>query len=504
MNLLHIDAVVAQLAVGNVIKTIDEIRDGGLSGTGGAHQSDLLTGLRVDGDVMQNGLFLGIAKIHIFENHIALQRLVICLSGILMIMLPGPAAGPFAAFCQRAVLLMRIHQHHIALVLLRRGIQQPEDTLRTGQCHDHVVELHADLVDGHGEALVEGQEAGQGADGEANTLVQRKETAHEGTEHIAGVAQLCIDGPENIGEGICLPGTLVEILVQLVKVPDGGLLVTEDLDHLFAAHGFLDKAVQGTQIPLLQNEIPAGNGAGQTGAEEHQHHHADRQQREHRAQHQHHGKDTENRNAGIEHLGQRLADHLPQGVDIVRVDGHNVAVGVGVEEADGKGFHVVKEVLTEMHHAALGDLCHETGLQVDCTHTEGVEAGHPKNGQSQRTEIRLGRGQQRGNVAVNEGLGEHGSLHAGQYGYDDAAHHQKEPQAIIFHNIGEKPQEKLSRVLYLGTGTLAPAGRTPHGPCILIGHHFLHSAVSTAFLYFYFSALSKSALLPIWESHTSR
>ncbi len=464
VDLLHIDAVIAELAVGNLIKTIDEVRNGGLSGTGGAHQSDLLTGLCMNGNVMEHGLVLRVPEIHIFKDHIALQRLVIGLSGILMIMLPGPAAGSFAAFCQRPVLILCIYQHDIAVVSLGLCIQETEDTLCAGQRHDYVVELHADLIDGHGEVLVEGEEAGQGAYGEAHALIQGQETADKGTEHIAGIAELRVDGSQNIGKGVCLPGTLVERLIQAVKVLNGGLLVTEDLHHLFAAHGFLNKTVQGTEIPLLQHEVFAGNRAGHTGEEEHQRHHHQCHQCQNGTQHQHHGQNTENGDGRVEHLGQRLADHLPQGVNVVGIDGHDVAVGMGIKEADGQCLHVVEEILSQVHHAALGDLRHQPGLQINGGDADRIAAGHPQNGMGQRREIRLGSGQQRRDIVVDEGFGEHGSLHTGQYGCDNAAHHQQEPQTVIFHHIGEKPQEKLSRILHLGTGASCASAGTAHDP----------------------------------------
>ena len=56
LYLVDIYAVIADLAVGNIIKAVDEVGDGGLAGTRRADEGDLLAGLCIDGDVVQNVL----------------------------------------------------------------------------------------------------------------------------------------------------------------------------------------------------------------------------------------------------------------------------------------------------------------------------------------------------------------------------------------------------------------------------------------------------------------
>ena len=53
-DLADVDAVVENLAVGNVVKAVDEVRDGRLARAGRADKGDLLAGLCVDGDVVQD------------------------------------------------------------------------------------------------------------------------------------------------------------------------------------------------------------------------------------------------------------------------------------------------------------------------------------------------------------------------------------------------------------------------------------------------------------------
>ena len=48
LDLVDVDAVVADLAVGDVVEAVDEVGDGRLASTGGAHEGDLLTRLGIE------------------------------------------------------------------------------------------------------------------------------------------------------------------------------------------------------------------------------------------------------------------------------------------------------------------------------------------------------------------------------------------------------------------------------------------------------------------------
>ena len=52
-DLVDVDAVVADLALLNIVETVDQVGDGGLARAGGADEGDLLAGLGVKGNVMQ-------------------------------------------------------------------------------------------------------------------------------------------------------------------------------------------------------------------------------------------------------------------------------------------------------------------------------------------------------------------------------------------------------------------------------------------------------------------
>ena len=69
---------------------------------------------------------------------------------------------------------------------------------------------------------------------------------------------------------------------------------------------------------------------------------------------------------GVDELRQTLADHLAQGVgDIVGVDRHDIAVGVGVKVFDGQRLHMGEHFVTQVFQRALGDFA----IRRFCTNT---------------------------------------------------------------------------------------------------------------------------------------
>ena len=69
-DLIDVDAVVTDLAVGNVVEPVDEVRNGGLAGAGSAHEGDLLAGMGIEGHVMQHGLLRHIAKVRVLHGDV--------------------------------------------------------------------------------------------------------------------------------------------------------------------------------------------------------------------------------------------------------------------------------------------------------------------------------------------------------------------------------------------------------------------------------------------------
>ena len=161
LNLVHIDAVVADLSVLDIIKAVNQIGNGCFTRSRGTHKGDLLPRLRIKLHIMEHHLIIIIPEIHAVENHISFKFHIIYGMVRLMFVSPCPAACALRRLHKGAILLFHIDQCHITVVRLRRLIQHFKDALRTRHRHDNRVELLAHLVYGHVKASVEGQKTRQ-------------------------------------------------------------------------------------------------------------------------------------------------------------------------------------------------------------------------------------------------------------------------------------------------------------------------------------------------------
>ena len=385
-DLVDVDIVIADFTALDIVETIDQVGDRRLAGAGRTDEGDFLARQGMQVDVMQHDFVIGVAEIDVLERDIAFQRHIGRRAVCLVVMFPCPVSGMFFGlletaddsapeiFIQFGTVFRRVigpdtgtatdvDERDIAVILLRLGIEEIEDSLRTGQCRDNGIDLHRNLVDRHAEVLVEGQERGQCTYGKAGVLIQRNDAAHDCAQNIADIAELCVDRAENVGKGVGLVGCLVELLVELIKFFFGFIFMIEDLDYLFTGHRLFDKTVELSELFLLQHEVFAGHLCGLSRAEEHQRYHAERQKGQRHAEHEHRDQDRDNRDRAVEHHRQRLADHLPQRIDIVCVDRHDVAVRVGIKIPDRQRFHVFEYLYTKLFHRSLCDIGHQYGLQ---------------------------------------------------------------------------------------------------------------------------------------------
>ena len=500
-DLVDIDAVITDLAVLNAVKPVDQIGDGGLARPGGTHESDLLSRLGVQHDIVENHLFVRVPEIHMVKHHIPFQFRVSHGIRILMVMLPGPETGALRGFLDLLkVIPPGIDQFHIALIHLRFLVHQPEDSFRAGQCHNNAVKLHGNLVDRHAERPVQGQERRQISQAQPGDPGEGQHAADHRTHHITQIPQLCVHGAHDVGKLIGPVSAVTQSVVQFVELLQTLLLVAENLNHLLARHGFLNAAVQLSQIPLLGQEKPAGQGTHLFGRQYHHRHHGQRHQGEGNIQHQHGNQGCHHTDGTVEQLGQALTDHLPHGVNIVGVDGHDISVGMGIKISDGKFLHLPEQIIPQIFHGALGHIDHEPGLGEGRQHPQPVKTGHPADGSRQRTEIRILCPQQRHDIVINQRAHEQSSLQSRQYGSHNTHHHHDPVEGIVLKCIAQHPLKQPAGILNLGpgasgasvSGTMAMAssiiGALPPFGLSLLCHDYIPP----------FS--SKSPLPPVWDS----
>ena len=129
------------------------------------------------------------------------------------------------------------------------------------------------------------------------------------------------------------------------------------------------------EFGLLRNEETRGVGAEQLGHKGHKRDACHNDQTHPHAVIQHdkeHRGDDDDRH---EQVGQRLADHLAQRVDVVGVVAHDVAALVCVEVADWQVLHAVEHLLAQLLERALRDDGHGAVPEQRGQDADAVDAG---------------------------------------------------------------------------------------------------------------------------------
>ena len=118
--------------------------------------------------------------------------------------------------------------------------------------------------------------------------------------------------------------------------------MAEDLDHLLSGHDLLHIAVELADLLLLGDKIGPAQARQLAGSRQHKTHHSQGDQGQGNIQQDHTEEDTDDGESAVNQLGNALTEHLPQGIDVIGIDGHNIPMGMGIKIADGKLLHMGK------------------------------------------------------------------------------------------------------------------------------------------------------------------
>ena len=140
-----------------------------------------------------------------------------------------------------------------------------------------------------------------------------------------------------------------------------------------------------------------------------------------------------------------MAEQLPQGVHIVGVDGHNIAVSVGVEIFNGQCFHVVEQVVPKVTHGALADVDHNPVVGKGGNHAHSHNTGQTHQVGSQFTEIGGTVGHHRYDILIHQLLREGSSHHCGNGSNQNADNHQDKLDFIVMKHILDDPLDERRR-----------------------------------------------------------
>ena len=255
-DLVDIDAVVADLAVRDIVEPVDQVRDRRLACARRTDKGDLLPRLRIQSNVMQHDLVLVISEIYIIENHAAFLSLVGHRAFRPVRMPPCPLVRADRRFCQISVLvLFRMDKFHIPLIFLRLFIHQIEYTLGAGRRIDDKVNLLADLGDRVRKALIQSNKSNNRTDGHTRQTVDPQDRADNGHQRIADPADIGVDRHKQVGIAVRHVRTVSQPFINLMEIPHGRLFMAENFDDFLAIQHLFYKTVHCPQIHLLMDVI---------------------------------------------------------------------------------------------------------------------------------------------------------------------------------------------------------------------------------------------------------
>lgn len=245
-DLIDVDAIIADLAILNVIKAIDQIGNGCLPCARCPNEGNFLSRLCIKGNVMQNGLVRCIAKIHMVKHNAPLQ-LGIGQRSIVMRMLPRPHSGMFFRFPQLAIRFLDIHQRYITFVCFRLLIHECKDARGACQGGDNGIELIGNLRDGVVEIAGKRQERSDCAKCQRPRSLQAN-VGEAGNRHIAAqyrnndilhIAQRIHHGHNGIGVAVSAGSGRCPRPVLFSKFFFCGFLVAKNLNDFLPVYHFL-------------------------------------------------------------------------------------------------------------------------------------------------------------------------------------------------------------------------------------------------------------------------
>ena len=106
-DFVDVDAVIADFAVRNVVKTVQKVGDGGFTRARSAYKSHLLPRLCKKRYIVEHRLVLDIAEVHVFKTNVA-RKLRVAYRAVTQGLLPCPKPRALVAFRKGAVFLFGV------------------------------------------------------------------------------------------------------------------------------------------------------------------------------------------------------------------------------------------------------------------------------------------------------------------------------------------------------------------------------------------------------------
>lgn len=408
-DFFDVDAIVEDGAVVDVVKPIDEVGDGGFSRSGRANEGNFLSRLGVEGDVVEDLLGWCVTKIDVLETNIAAQATV--LSAAILHTLPGPDAGVALALCEGTVCVFcDIDKDDAAVVNLVGFIHERKNTRGTGERCDDGVELAGDLRHRHGKVAREREKAGDHADGHRTKTAETEigdaadghGCANEGDDDVLEIAEAVHDRHHGHSVAVGKIGGFFPGFVAALHFFLGFVLVAENLDDFFAVDDLFNVAIEGGERGLLLHKIRAGKTGDEAGDLDHTKNTEHHENGQPDANRQHGNENSDKCEKRAHSCGEGLAHHLAQGVNVVGVEAHDVAVFVAIEITDRQALHFGEHVVAHAFHGALRDERHDPAVSQRGDDAAGQKQTHAKDGVEQAAHVGISNADERPDVIVDE------------------------------------------------------------------------------------------------------
>ena len=339
-NIVNVHPVHRDLPGIDVVEAHEEVYDGGLSGAGGTDQGDLLPGLHLQVEIIDDLLPGHIAEIHMAElDHSVARR---------HRLRPAPV-----------------------LALL---IQDREDPLRACDRRLDLAEQLCKLVDGTGELLGIDDEGGDHAYGDHSP--KGKPCAEGCHDDKGAVVQHVHDRPHGVADNVRDDPRAGQFISRPVKFRDGLLLQIVGRHGPAGRHLLLDDAVEGAEECLPLQVILPHQGGHDPGRRHGKDHRGAGQKRQRHAEQKHDDHGADQRQDAGEHGGQRLADDVGDIFRVIRHAAHDIAVGVGVQIRDRQTDDLCEQFLPHPPHHVPGKLRREVALQKGRRGMDHIEEDH--------------------------------------------------------------------------------------------------------------------------------
>ncbi len=356
--LIYIYIVIAYLAVGNVVKSVDKIGYRRLTCSRCTDKRYLLSLRSVYGDVVKDKFILDVSKVDLVEFYLAGKSLVRRSSLCLVRMFPRPYSRAAVALDELTVSFFRIDERDVSLVCLRRFVKQLKYSLSACRSHYNRIELSGYLryIERKLSAHIQKRyysahlntADGKSRQREIARACKHQRAADYRNDNVKHVSDIAKRRHKDIGVLIRLFAVLEKRIVYLVKVRFRALFVTKYLDDLLSVHHLFYKAFGLAYRHLLTHKVFRALAADKTYRDQHYANACKHDQRHPYAGHKHSNKQRDYCDKRRIALRYALRYQLTYCVGIVGIYAHDVAVSVRIKKLDRQRLHLLEHIVADM------------------------------------------------------------------------------------------------------------------------------------------------------------